>query len=464
MGAAGSPPALSPVTAPSASAASRAVSRRLPVSARLVQALLVVLTAAGTLLAFRWPTPIGNMTVDRALAILLAVAVLIGVLPYLKLPSGSHAALGWSLAMIGVTILGLLYTPAFTTGKAIAGNVVAGVMLFFVTLLLAFGVLRRFAGNAAVLRGIARAPLWGFLPSGFVAMHQAYQLLRGTRPTIPLISLSRLTEASLNSARTAFGSGLNEFNLDRVAAATGDPPTFGMASAIVVAYALWARGSGFVPPDRFYKATVALAVGCVVISVSVSAILVLSLAVLVHLPKSARAWLRSFRGFCAAAGTVGLLLVLVPAISGFILSAHDKITTFVIGSASTRVHVQLLSDAWGGFVASPLWGLGTGGLAYRQYGVDPGYSSVHNAPLLSLAEQGVIGLIVIVGLFLSLRRAAPSGLLACVIMAWILYLDFNRLPALWVILAIAAALRATTKAPPARQPVPALAASSARQG
>ncbi len=393
-------------------------------------------------MAFRWGTPIGNMTVARGCAILAVLAMIGGIVGPIRLLTSARPALASSLVVLLVTLAGLLYSPAWSTGLAVAGNIGEALLILFVSLVLAQGVLRGGDSHTRALI-LARIPLWGYFPTGLLGVYQAFQLLIGERPTIPLLHFARLNENTLNSARTAFGSGLNEFNLDRVAAATGDPATYGIFSAITIGYCLWAKRMRLIRGGSLLRSVICLAFCGVILSASISAFIVLSICLLCNVPNSLGGWRRVVVSGAVAIGALMMLVAVLPAAEGYLLSAQQRVGSEVSGQGSSGVHLSLLSYAWDLFGSHPFFGVGTGGLTYHQFGYEVGYSSVHNVILLGLAEGGVALGVSLFAFWLSLwRRLVPRAILLPLTAAWLLYLDFNRLPALWVIVGIASVLSA----------------------
>lgn len=396
----------------------------------------------GSLLAFRWASPLGNITLSR-IGVLGSVAFLaVRLRQTALLPRSARPALYLAAAVVGSLTMGLMWTPAPATGVVILGNFMEALLIFVVVVLVATGALRR-RGEAAAgtSKMLARIPLWGYLPTGLIGLQQAFQLLRGEYPTVPFLSLANISALSINSSRTSFGTGLNMLGLDRVAAATGDPSTFGIFSAVTLAFILWARRRHVLTQPWLFWIVSALSVIGVVLSASTSALLVLIVALLFN----AQASVRSLKQLTVGGVMSALLLVsivnLVPQAGGFVASARERISGTAEGQGSAVPHLGLLSQAWDVFGNAPVLGVGTGGFSFHQYGYDPGFSSAHNVLWLALAEGGVV-LGALIGLFWLLLgwRLVPLGVLAPAIVGWLVYLDFNRLPALWAVLGIAAAL------------------------
>lgn len=406
----------------------------------LTRAILLGILVGGSFLAFRWSTPFGNMTVARGFLLLALIGMGVGVLRLNNIPRSANPVFGTSLVVLLIVIGGLLYSPAPSTGLAVAGNMVEGMLILFATFFLAQRILH---GSSSQIRAsvLARLPLWGYLPTGLLGLYQAFQLLIGRRPTIPFLQLARLDESTLNSARTAFGSGLNDFNLDRVAAATGDPATYGIFSAATIGYCLWVQRVRLGRAHALHWIVMFLALCGVILSASVSAFLVLGVVLMCNIPDSFRGWRRLVLSGAVAVGALVVIYEVIPSTQGFVLSAQERFRSEAVGQGSAAAHLSLLSDAWQVFGSHPFLGVGTGGLTFQQYGYEVGFSSVHNVLLLGLAEGGIVLGAALFAFWLSLwRRFVPRAILLPLTAAWLVYLDFNRLPALWAVVGIVAAL------------------------
>ena len=406
-----------------------------------IRTILLGIFVGGSFLAFRWSTPFGNMTVSRACIVLALIGMSVGLLRTPKVSASVRPALASALAVLLVVTAGLLYSPAPSTGLVAVGNTAEALLILFVSLFLGQGVLRHSSNSRLMASELARVPMWGYLPTGLLGIYQAFQLLAGHRPTIPLLSFARLDGDTLNSARTAFGSGLNEFNLDRVAAATGDPATYGIFSAMTIGYCLWAKRAKLTRADALFRTVTLLAFAGVILSASISAFLVLAVVLLCNIPEGLKGWRRLVAVQSLMVAALLALFHLLPAAQGFLLSAPDRVASEVSGQGSAGAHLTLLSSAWEFFGSHPFLGVGTGGLMYNLYGYDVGFSSVHNTLLIALAEGGVVLGAALFFFWLSLwRRLVPRPVLLALTAALILYLDFNRLPALWAITGTSAAL------------------------
>lgn len=418
-------------------ASRRGAMRRPPA---IVDGLLLGMMVGGSFLAFRWNTPFGNVTIARVFVLAGLIAMGTALLRLHTVPGAASVALGASLAVLLVTVGGLIHTPAAETGLASAANTGEALLTFFLSLLLVHNVVRARSGPG-VVSSIARLPMWGYLPTGVLGAYQGFQLLAGGSPTIPFLEYARLHEATLNSARTAFHGGLNEFSVDRIAAAMGDPASYGIFSAAIIGYCLWAWQNKLVAADIVFCLAVLLGVLGVILSASPGAVLVLAVALLCNLPRHVAGWGRSLAGLAVVVGALLLLVTLMPQAERFMSSAQQRATEAATGEGTVGQHVALLGDGWRTFRAHPLFGVGTGGLGYHQHGFDPGFSSVHNTLVLALAEGGVVLGVAVIALWASLwRRLIPGGVLLPVTAAWLLYLDFNRVPALWVVLGVAGGL------------------------
>lgn len=406
----------------------------------LANSLLLAMVLGGSLLAFRWTSPLGNITVARGALLLTLAAVGTGVIRLSALPPGSSAVLAPSIALLLLVVGGVLYTPAPSMGVVIVANFVEGITTLFVALLLAYNVVSASRGDAFAL-SLARVPLWGYLPTGLLGVHQAFQLLVGSRPTIPLLRYAHLDESTINSSRTAFHGGLNEFSLDRVASAMGDPTSYGIFSAVVIGYCVWGNRRKLLSTNMLFWASVLLASLGVILSASSAAVVVLAVVLLSNLPTTIVAWRRSILGMVCVGGTVALLIGALPQAQGFLLSSQGRVSAMFRGEGSADAHLSLLRDGWEVFSAYPLFGVGTGGFGFHAYGYDGGLSSVHNTLVLGLAEGGaLLGFALILFWIALWRRLVPHAVLLPVTAAWLVYLDFNRIPALWVIVGLASAL------------------------
>lgn len=406
----------------------------------VANSLLLAMVLGGSLLAYRWNSPLGNITVARG-ALLLAIAEIgTGVIRLSVLPPGSPAALASSVALLLLVIGGVLYTPAPSMGVVVAANFVEGIITLFIALLLAYNVVSTSRGHSFAL-SLARVPLWGYLPTGLLGLHQAFQLLVGSRPTIPFLRYADLDDSTINSARTAFEGGLNEFGLDRVASAMGDPASYGIFSAVVVGYCVWGNRRKLLERNMLFWASVLLASLGVILSASSAAVVVLAVVLLSNLPQTIVAWRRSILAMAYVSGTVALLIGVLPQAQGFLLSSQGRVRAMVRGEGSADAHLSLLRDGWEVFSAYPLFGVGTGGFGFHAYGFDAGFSSVHNTLMLGLAEGGALLGFALTLFWVTLwRNLVPRAILLPVTAAWLVYLDFNRIPALWVILGLTSAL------------------------
>jgi hypothetical protein len=406
----------------------------------LANSLLLAMVLGGSLLAYRWNSPLGNITVARGALLLTIAAMGTGVIRLSVAPPGSPAALASSAALLLIVIGGVLYTPAPPMGIVVVANFVEGVITLFVALLLTYNVVSPSRGHSFAL-SLARVPLWGYLPTGLLGVHQAFQLLVGSRPTIPFLRYARLDESTINSARTAFEGGLNEFGLDRVASAMGDPASYGIFSAVVIGYCVWGNRRKLLERNVLFWASVMLASFGVILSASSAAVVVLAAVLLSNLPTTIVGWRRSILAVGYVSGTVALLIGVLPQAQGFLLSSQGRVTAVVRGEGSAGAHLSLLRDGWEVFSAYPLFGVGTGGFGFHAYGFDAGFSSVHNTLVLGLAEGGaLLGLALILFWVTLWRKLVPHAMLLPVTAAWLVYLDFNRIPALWVILGLTSAL------------------------
>jgi hypothetical protein len=99
-------------------------------------------------------------------------------------------------------------------------------------------------------------------------------------------------------------------------------------------------------------------------------------------------------------------------------------------------HLALRQFAWHIFSENPLWGVGLGSLSSVYAGTPVAYSSVHNVPLLHLAESGIVGGLGLTVLLVTLYRLAPLPIFVSCLVGWNLYLDLQRLPYVWVVLGI----------------------------
>jgi hypothetical protein len=411
---------------------------------RATTAIIVLEVAGGSLLAFRWPTPIGNLTISR-LGAIAAVGYLIGATRgrVIRQWSKMYAS---AFAVICTMAIGLLYSPNLPIGVSQVQNSVEAVVILVATALLVKNVLGPYPSPLSI-KSIAKAPILGFLPSGLLGIFQATQLYRGQVPTIPLISLSRLTDASTNSSRTAFNSGLNEFGLDRIAGATGDPSTFGIFCAMTLLYILWLRRNAWVEKSLFLYLACVLSLAGVLLSASGSALLVLVSGLAFFVPRNASAWFRSPKRLLQLAIPLAVGWVTVPGLQQFFASAQSRISLLIGGQGTAGVHVSLVGYGWSLFLDNLFFGVGAAGLSFHQLGYSVDYSSVHNVLILRLAEGGIVGGLALVWFWVTLGTGVvPKALLIPSIAGWMLYLDFNRLPAIWAILAVSAALLHTQRA------------------
>ena len=407
--------------------------------------LLFLEIFGGTLLAFRWPAPVGNITISRfaALLVLGTLAVSRIAMPIL-----------WRRLMVGASFVvatwatNVLYSVNPHLGVVQVLDLLEGLIMLFGSARLFMTACRRDSTNAP--RILASAALAGFVPSGILGLYQAALLARGRHPVIPLIGLSRLNAGTVDSARTAFGSGLNQFNLDRVAGATGDPPTFGVICAIAIVFALWLRRQGLLRRRGVvYPIVMATSVVGIVLSASLTAVLVLAVGLAsagrLRLPVSA---LNPFR-LGAAAALLGVAAT-NHAGRGFLLSAKTRIFAFFRGGGSAGDHKLLLSQAWRAWLAHPLLGVGAGSLSSLVLGQQVTFSSVHNTFVLRLAEGGLMGAIALVWYFLRLYRLSPFALFAPIAVSLCLYEDFDRMPSMWAVLGLGMAVQTMAAGQPFR--------------
>jgi hypothetical protein len=187
----------------------------------------------------------------------------------------------------------------------------------------------------------------------------------------------------------------------------------------------------------------------------------------------------------AAVVAVGVItgVVLIVAAPGVI---HLKGGTKSALDKATSGRYDLISGGWRMFTARPAWGYGSGGFeaTYRErenVRVKRRAAVSHTIPVTVAAEQGAIGLIAYVALLIAafvmlfggglreaaharppptvdLARIACAAAFAAVVVHTLVYASFLEDPVTWVLLGLAAALRA----PQAAQPtVPVLDPSSA---
>ena len=182
-----------------------------------------------------------------------------------------------------------------------------------------------------------------------------------------------------------------------------------------------------------------------------------------------------------AAVAAGLILAIaapgVLHLKGGTKSALDK---------ATSGRYDLISGGWRMFVARPVWGYGSGGFEAtyrkREHVRAKRVAAVsHTIPITVAAEQGVIGLIAYVALLVAafvmlfggglraaararpppamdLARIACAAAFCAVVVHTLVYASFLEDPVTWVLLGLAAALRAPQVASPT---VPVLDPSSA---
>jgi hypothetical protein len=408
-------------------------------------ALAFVTFMFSPMLAYQWQTPLGNITPTR-IGILGLFCALSTTL--IKTRVGRRGAT-WLFAqgfLLLLLIVGTAYSVQVTLAITAILNHIEAACLFVLFYILVKG--RRWLTR----RGAAMLPLYAYLPSGAMALYQAAQLSLGQIPSIPLLSLTSLASGSANAATTAFGTGLDAFGLDRIAAATGDPPTFGILSALVLVYLFWVRSVVDSLPRLRVMLVVAVACAGVVLSQSLSALIVLGIGIGAQLARQRfgegyshpQAGRRGGHGTWALFAGVGLVmaitLVLVPTAPRFVSAALTRIVAFGQGTGTLGNHLALLGGGLTLFGTSPLLGVGTGAASSLYFGQPVDFSSFHDVLILRMAENGVLGGVAVLLTWLVLARYVPFSIMVASLAAWFLYMDWNRLPYIWCLLGVVAAL------------------------
>lgn len=402
----------------------------------------------GTLQAFRWPTSLGNVSLSRFGALVLVLIVVLAVNDEYELSFVNILTI--SVALLVSWVASLLYTPFFSSGVIQIGNVVEGLLLLLGAYVAVRYATTRSAHPEKTLGRLARVPLWASIPAGLLGVLQASQVATGNIPTIPFIHLARLTPETANAARVAFSGGFV-----RIAGALGDPPTFGLLGAFLFAYALWLRRAGLVALPLF-AVSVALATFSALASASVTALAVFGLAVAWATPGWVRYWVHRWQVVPLAGGlalAAIAAIVLVAPVGQAVDAAYGRTLRFISGDDFSRsTHFRLAEEAWVVIGEEPVWGVGAAALEANipgddgVIGVDIRSSSVHNALLLRMGEGGVVGGLFLAAFWLALWwDFAPRLLVVMMVAAMLLYIDFNRLPYLWVMLGVAAAVVAARR-------------------
>jgi hypothetical protein len=407
-------------------------------------ALAFVTFMFSPMLAYQWQTPLGNITPTRIGILGLFCALSTTLIKTRVGPRGATwlFAQGFLLLLL---IVGTAYSVQVTVAITMILNHIEAASLFLLFYILVKG--RRWLTR----RGAAMLPLYAYLPSGAMALYQAAQLSLGQIPSIPLLSLTNLSSGSANAARTAFGSGLDAFGLDRIAAATGDPPTFGILSALVLVYIFWVRSVVDGLPRLRVMLVVAVACAGVALSQSLSALIVLGIGIGAQLARQRfgegyshpQAGRRGGHGTWAMFASVSLftaITLLVPTAQRFASAALTRIVAFGQGTGTLGAHLALLGGGLSLFGTSPLLGVGTGAASSLYYGQLVDFSSFHDVLILRMAENGVLGGVAVLLTWLVLARYVPFSLMSASLAAWFLYFDWNRLPYIWCLLGVAAAL------------------------
>lgn len=408
-------------------------------------ALAFVTFMFSPMLAYQWQTPLGNITPTR-IGILGLFCALSTTLINTRV--GRRGAT-WLFAqgfLLLLLIVGTAYSVQVTVALTTILNHIEAASLFLLFYILVTG--RRWLTP----RGAAMLPLYAYLPSGVMALYQAAQLSLGQIPSIPLLSLTDLGSASANAARTAFGNGLDAFGLDRIAAATGDPPTFGILSALVLVYFFWVRSVVDNLPRLRGMLVVAIACAGVVLSQSLSAFIVLGVGIgaqvarkrfgdeYSHPPAGRGRGHRTSALFAGVGLVMAITIAVVPTAQEFVSAAVARIEAFGQGTGTLGAHLALLGGGLTLFGTSPLLGVGTGAASSLYYGQLVDFSSFHDVLILRMAENGVLGGVAVLLTWLVLARYVPFSLMSASLAAWFLYFDWNRLPYIWCLLGVAAAL------------------------
>ena len=417
------------------------------ISQYVVTALTI---GAGGLLAYRWSSPIGSLSLGRVLLLGLALALLPSI-ARLRWSKDVLALLAAALSVVASLVVGLLHTDFVRLGVTQVVNTVEAFLLLGVVAMVA----QRTATHSKAWVGYL--PYLGFLPSLAIALVQAVQLVTGRTPTIPLLGLFSLDENTENAARVAFGSGLNNLGIDRVAAATGDPPTFGIMCALLVVYHAWVRRFHYDwAPGLAGHGIALLGLFGLLLSASTTAIVVLALGLVATYATGPRPEASmTTRGRWSSASLLAILTVIVLVTPGrlFLLAAWERVQALATGQGSGGEHLSLMMGAWDVFSEHPIHGVGTGEGSAAFYGTDVGFSSFHSLFSVTAAEQGGVGLLCLGALLaLLVLRFWPAALSVVVIASWAMYLDINRLPYLWALMGVVMVIHRRSSELGIRQP------------
>lgn len=400
-----------------------------------VEAGLIILAATGgLLLAFRWSTPVGNISVSRVAVVALAARLATQQTDLRRVKPKVLAAMLYLCALL----LSSIETTRFDLALVNFLNGIEALLLWIGTSLAALYLVN--------VKGwphdsVLRLPLYGYLPTGLLGLYQAAQLSIGQRPTIPLLNLANPSEGALSASRTAFTWAIEATGIERIAGATGDPATFGIASGLVAVYCVWILSRRSHQGRPFVVLCSVLGVAGVLLSASASAVIILFLGALSLLVSN-----RKRLSSQALATAVVLLLLCLPLIRVIdrvpVVGPYtDASTERMLGvgrgdDLSGQGHLALATGALSAFAEHPVRGVGLGAYSSLASGTESNYSSVHSAALLALAEGGIILFAALLFVWITAGARVPFSMFFPVAASWIVYLDFNRLPFLWVMVGV----------------------------
>lgn len=411
---------------------------------RLLALATWLMVATTPLLAYRWPIGFGNASLSRVAMVILALALVFTP----SRVSSSHLVarrILFTLPLVAVWIASLLYSPQVEIGLRLLIKFLEGFAVMALLIAAGLHLAKTLPQTLVAIPGTA------FIPTGMIALFQSWQTIRGQIPTIPFLQYASLDEMTQNAARVTFSGNYQSQGVERVAAATGDPPTFGIICALVVVYTLWLRLNKEAPkPSSIANLGAVIAIAGLIMSASISAVLVLVTGLMaLAWGQRARSGTPSGSILAKALGGIALLVIplylavqFLPRFQGYWATLALRISNFLSGQESASGHRQLLSGAWDIWSSHPLFGVGAGAGSFEYVGQPVGFSSFHSISAITIAELGLAGFVaMLLALLGLLGRNVPMGIVVSVLVAWNVYLDWNRTPFVWAILGIVVAVQ-----------------------